>query len=123
MSTATARTAPASLTVDVEREFRATPERLYGLFTLPEKLSGWFGVPVKADPRVGGEITFDFGEEDKTRGVYKTLSPHDLVAFTWNSMGCGGETKGQRSGETLVTITLRPVGEGRTHLRLVHTGF
>ena len=102
-----------TLSLSIDRLLRATPERLYSIWTDSEHLTRWFGVKVQADARVGGDLLIHFyGEENPMRCRFTALRPHDLVAFTWDYEG---ET-------TQVQVTFERVGD-KTRLALKHEGF
>lgn len=104
--------------VEVEKVMRASPEKLYQMWTNPQLISKWLGVHVEIDPHVGGHLKVDFGEAQLTTGTYQELEPSKKVSFTWNSLSLGEPT-----GETLVTISLKPAANGYTQMTLVHSGF
>ena len=112
--------------VEIERTFKASKEQLYKFWTSPELVSEWMGVTVECDPKVGGNLLFDFKEEcGPTTGEYTIMNPHDKVAFTWCST-YGGDSKPEGFepvGDTLVTITLSEVSPSETKMHLLHTGF
>ena len=104
--------------VEVEKVMRASPEKIYQMWTDPLLVSKWFGVHVEIDPRVGGNLKVDFGESQPTTGTFQELEPGKKIVFTWNSLSLGEPT-----GETLITITLKPAANGYTQMTLVHSGF
>ena len=105
----------------VEREFEATAEQLYKVWTDPAQISEWFGVQVTIDPKVGGRLEFDFKEEcGVTNGEFKELSPFTKVAFTW---GAHHPHTGHLISHTLVSITIEEINANRCKMTLVHSGF
>ncbi len=105
------------MTVTVDRVFKASPEKLYEVWTNAEFLSQWFGVKVDADPKVGGVIRFHFGEEGgPVHGKYQTLNPYDHVALTWTSNGANKEP------DTIVHVHFQKEQNG-TRMTLRHEGF
>lgn len=105
--------------VEIDRVFQATRERLYAIWTDEDQISQWLGCSVGIDPKLGGELRFEFpGEPEATTGQFKELIPFSKVAFTWNSFHDGAPT-----GETLVTVTFEEIDSGHTRMKLVHSGF
>ncbi len=71
------------------------------------------------DVRVGGRYTIVFhtedGEQHQVGGVYREVIPNEKLVFTW-----AWRTMPER--ESLVTVTVRPDGEGAL-LTLLHEQF
>jgi uncharacterized protein YndB with AHSA1/START domain len=110
----------------VERLMEASPEVLYGAWTLG--WDRWFAAPgsVLVNAGVNGVFFFETvykleGDRETRRhphyGRYLRLEANRLVELTWVT-GEGG-TKG---AETVVTVELMPEGQG-TLLHLTHAGF
>jgi uncharacterized protein YndB with AHSA1/START domain len=105
--------------VEIDRVFQATREQLYAIWTDANQISQWFGCPIVIDPKVGGQLRFEFpGEPAATTGQFKELIPFSKVSFTWNSFHDGAST-----GETLVTVTFEEIDSRQTRMKLVHSGF
>jgi uncharacterized protein YndB with AHSA1/START domain len=109
--------------VVVERVLSATPERVFQALTRPEELRVFLCAhqttvgAFEADIRVGGRFLLvmrDGARDVEHRGEFKVIDPPRKLAFSWISVGTGGN-------ETLVTIELAPAPKG-TVLRLVHDG-
>ena len=109
----------------LKRRLNASPEKVYAAWTDPEKIVKWFGPdagPVKhaeTDVRTGGHyaIAFDTedGEQHHVSGVYREVAPNQKLVFTW-------AWRSTPERESLVTVDLRPEGEG-TVLTLTHAEF
>ncbi|MDR3465765.1 MAG: SRPBCC domain-containing protein [Xanthobacteraceae bacterium] len=111
----------------LKRRFNAPPARVFEAWTDPKKLVCWFGpaetrsgtVRAEMDVRVGGRFRASFTTEDgeyhEVSGVYREVVTHERLSFTW-----GWYTMPER--ESLVTVTLRPDGDG-TLLTLHHERF
>jgi uncharacterized protein YndB with AHSA1/START domain len=69
-------------------------------------------VTVEANIRVGGGFRIAIGGDYVITGAYREIAPPERLAFTWASPTT-------RGAETLVTIRLRPQGDG-TELHLTH---
>lgn len=106
-----------SMSISIDRLLNASPERLYEVWTNQEHLSQWFGVKVQAEPKIGGPISFHFGEASgPVVGKFVALEPYRYVAFTWtNYCGDGGP-------ETTVHVTFDKEG-AKSRLTLRHEGF
>jgi uncharacterized protein YndB with AHSA1/START domain len=57
----------------------ATPEQVWEAIATAEGLSAWM-VPARLDPRVGGEIWFDYGDLTST-GVVTGYTPNERFAY------------------------------------------
>ena len=115
----------AKPSLTLRRHLTAPPPTVYAAWTDPEMLTRWFG-PAEAeileadlDPRVGGSYrvlmrTSD-GEEHGVGGMYREVRPDRRLVFTW-------AWRSTPERESLVTVDLRPEGEG-TVLTLTHAEF
>ncbi len=110
-----------SLTLN--RLYPVAPEKVWRAWTDAEAVKKWWGPgpgePVslaELDVRVGGGfrilMTDAKGEEFDLSGVYREVVPERKLVMTWG-------WKNQPGQESLVTVTLRPSGEG-TQLELRH---
>ena len=111
----------------LKRRLNAPPARVYEAWTDPEKIVRWFGpadavpqsVRAEMDVRVGGRFHARFdtddGEHHEVNGIYREVVAHERLCFTW-----AWYTMPER--ESLVTVTLRPDGDG-TMLTLHHEQF
>lgn len=110
----------------LKRRLNAVPEKVYAAWTAPEKIMGWWGprdddeaLLAEADVRPGGRFRIVFraadGEEFDVRGVYREVVPAEKLVFSW-------AWRSTPERESLVTVTLRPDGDG-TMLTLLHEQF
>lgn len=110
----------------ITRHYNASPEKVWHAWTDPEAMKRWwrpdatFSTPVTAaDVRVGGRFRVLMispeGTEHDVSGVYLEVIPNRKLVFTW-------VWKETPERETLVTLTLRPSGNG-TELELKHEHF
>jgi len=109
----------------IKRRLKAPAEKVYQAWTQPEQMIRWWGpiseVRPKAatDVRVGGKFRVSFkgtaGEHHEVSGVYREVVPDRKLVFSW-----AWHTTPER--ESLVTIDLRPDGDG-TMLTLTHEQF
>ena len=120
MSTQTA-TKP-SLTI--KRRLNAPPAKVYAAWTDPQMIARWFGpagvesVEAKTDLRVGGRYHITMivpDDQHDVMGVYREIVPNEKLVFTWH-----WKTTPER--ESLVTVTLKPDGDG-TLMTLLHEMF
>jgi uncharacterized protein YndB with AHSA1/START domain len=109
----------------LKRRFKAPPEKVFAAFTDPEKVKRWMGpgevkaVRAEGDVQIGGHYRWVMrapdGEEFDVGGVYREIVPNEKLVFTW-------AWKGTPERETLVTVLLKPDGDG-TLLTLMHEQF
>ena len=119
---ATATAVKPSLTI--KRRLKAPPAKVFAAWTDPEKLTRWFrpgdvfDVEATLDPRTGGSyqiIGKSPGDTHHVSGTYREVVPNERLVFTW-------AWKSTPERQSLVTITLKPDGEG-TLLTLTHEQF
>jgi uncharacterized protein YndB with AHSA1/START domain len=109
----------------IKRRFKAPPAKVYAAWCDPEKMSRWMGPgeivapTVECDLRVGGRYRIVMrrpdGEEFDVGGVYREIVPNEKLCFTW-------AWKDTPERESLVTVTLKPDGDG-TLMTLHHEQF
>jgi uncharacterized protein YndB with AHSA1/START domain len=117
----------AKPSVTLKRRINGTPAQVFAAWTDPKKIVRWFGphetlldsVKAELDVRAGGKFSVSFATEDgefhKVGGTYREVFPHERLQFTW-----AWHTTPER--ESLVTVTLKPDGDG-TMLTLLHEQF
>lgn len=73
-------------TIILERVYNHRIEKVWDAITNPEKMTMWF-TDVEWDFRPGGEITFIFQDEERTRmhGKIKTINPPRLLEYEWHN--------------------------------------
>ena len=99
------------------REFDATPEELWAAWTDPDEVTYWWHprglstprVSVRIDARVGGAYAYTMiddatGERYPTAGVYREVTPHERLVFTW------GAPAADPDDCPLITVTLTAIG-------------
>jgi len=113
--------ASPAIALVLERTLAAPPERVFRAWTEPTELARWFapdpGLPTEAevDLRVGGAYRIRMGRWEVV-GAYVAIDPPRTLRFTWRW------ASGSDAGETLVTVSLAPAGDG-TRLTLRHERF
>ena len=127
------QSAPAAseLALAITRTLDAPREAVFAAWTDPKQFTSWMGpgdihAEVTAlDARVGGDYRLVMhgipgGGHHAVRGTYRVVEPPSRLVFTW---AWEEDATTHKAGhETLVTITLRPVGS-RTELTLRHERF
>jgi uncharacterized protein YndB with AHSA1/START domain len=102
--------APDTLSVVVERELPAPPEKIWRALTQPHLIEAWL---MKNDfkPVVGHsfKLSADWGAVDCQ---VLTVEPNKTLSYTWGAYGL----------ESVVIWTLTPTSTG-THLRMEQSGF
>jgi len=113
----------------VERNFKASRERLFQALTNAAALGKWFAVadgfttPIaEVDLRVGGRYRLGMKPPDDSPilivgGVYQLIQPPDKLIFTW-----AWEAAGADEPESLVTVELFDLGD-ETQVVLTHEQF
>lgn len=109
-------------TLVMEREFAHAPEKLWRAITQPHLIAEWllpndfaledghrFTLQSPAYPGWSGRIDCEVQE----------IEPGRQLAYSWNT---GGGDEAMPRFESVVTLTLEPVGSG-TRLRMEQTGF
>jgi uncharacterized protein YndB with AHSA1/START domain len=107
----------SALELRMEREFAATPERVFAAWTKRDMMAQWWGPEGMTCPhcdldlRVGGKwrtcMLGPDGKENWVSGVYREIVPNKRLAFTW-----AWEEKGVRGQETVVTLDFAPTTKG-----------
>lgn len=112
------------LSLTVDRTINASQEAVFNAWLNPDMLRKFMhpaaemSVPrASNDPKEGGafEVVMQVGENELPHsGVYKEISPHDRIVFTW--MGHVSVD------DSTVTLTFEPAERG-THVTLTHVRF
>jgi uncharacterized protein YndB with AHSA1/START domain len=102
------------------RSIKASPDRVWAAFTNADEYAAWvwpaeWNPKCTIDLRVGGE--FHVSSEARglsIQGTYREIEPITRLVINW--------TRSNRSGDTLLTITIEPADDGST-LTLTHENF
>jgi uncharacterized protein YndB with AHSA1/START domain len=116
----------AKPSLTLKRRLNATPQKVYDAWTRAESMKAWWGpqegdvvLLLETDVRVGGRFHIVFraldGEEHSVSGTYREVVPDERLVFSW-------AWRSTPERESLVTVALRPEGEG-TMLTLTHEQF
>ena len=122
--------ADRGLAVEIEQEFAAASERVFGYWTDADALARWFApgdyttVAAAADARPGGAWSLEFragdGRAYTERGSFLELDAPHRLQLTLTQVHAG-----EAGPETLVTVELDDVGTPdapRTRMRFRQTG-
>jgi uncharacterized protein YndB with AHSA1/START domain len=119
---------PATLEIELQRRFRASPERVFRAWTRPSALRewwcppGWIADDIELDVSVGGSYCIRMrrvGDSRRVavRGRFLEVKPPERLVYTWCWEGAFADMP-----ETLVTLELFG-SETETLLTLRHEKF
>ena len=119
---------PAKIGFELQRRFRASPERVFRAWTQPVALrewwcpSGWMAGEIEVDLRVGGSYCIAMNRGDGSgsvlvRGQFLDVRPPERLVYTWRWEGAFAQMP-----ETLVTVELSGSAD-ETLLRIRHENF
>jgi uncharacterized protein YndB with AHSA1/START domain len=97
-------------------EIRATPDRVFELFTDPDELVKWWPDAVTIEPRVGGRLHLSFEGRGEVWGEITRFEPGRALGFTW-IRGVAPDIT------TSVDVSFEDLGDGLTRVELVHSGW
>ena len=103
--------AGAARTVTLQRSYPADVDDLWDAITEPDRIARWF-LPVTGDFREGGVYQLD----GNAGGEIRTCEPPRRLVVTWNPPGSPPPAE----DASIVTVSLRAVGDGATELTLEH---
>ena len=117
------------LTMTVDAEFAATPERVWQLWADPRQLERWWGPPgypatfTTLDLQPGGRASYYMTtpEGDKPAGYWDIVEvdpPRRIHARDGFANADGSPNEEMGSGEMIITI--EPVGDGRTRMSILN---
>ena len=141
MTASSSATAAGGQAVVIERVFDAPRDLVWRAWVEPDQFMRWYGpegvtmFACEIDLRVGGRHLFGLrmpdGGEYWTTGVYREVSPPERFVATEimadehgavvapSHYGMPGDTP----METLLTVSLEDLGDGRTRLTLTQAGW
>jgi uncharacterized protein YndB with AHSA1/START domain len=109
----------------IRRRLNASPEKVFSAWTDPQKIARWMGpsfaqvLTAESNPRIGGRYRIVLqaadGEQHDVCGTYREVVANKRLVFTW-------AWRSTPERESLVTVDLRPDGDGTT-LTLTHEQF
>jgi len=109
--------------LEMERDIRAAPERVFRALTEPEELLEWWGkrgtmIRAENERRPGGRYRFEFrlpdGGTAVLTGEYRVFDPPRRIVKTWNNSMFPDVPN-------VVEFSLEPI-PGGTRLKLRHSG-
>ena len=124
-----AAVAPGTMGIELQRTFRASPERVFRAWTQPAALREWWCPPgwvageIEIDLRVGGTYSVAMsragsaGSLVSVSGQFLEVRPPERLVYTWRWEGAFAEMP-----ETLVILELRG-SNNETVLTLHHDKF
>jgi len=127
MTVTAVRKDPAALTMTLDAEFEASPDRVWQLWADPRQLERWWGPPTypatftKHDLSPGSRVEYHMTgpEGDQPKGYWDILEtdpPHRLVVRDGFANDDGSPHEAMPTGEMRVTIA--EVGDGRTRMSI-----
>jgi uncharacterized protein YndB with AHSA1/START domain/DNA-binding transcriptional ArsR family regulator len=127
MTVTAVRKDPDTLTMTLDAEFDASPERVWQLWADPRQLERWWGPPTypatvtSHDLRPGGRVEYHMTgpEGDQSGGYWEVVeadAPHRLVFRDGFANADGTANSDMPLNEARVTIA--EIGEGRTRMTI-----
>jgi uncharacterized protein YndB with AHSA1/START domain len=118
-----------ALTMTVDAEFEATPERVWQLWADPRQLERWWGPPgypatfTELDLRPGGRASYYMTtpEGERPRGYWDVVEvdpPRRIQVRDGFAHEDGSPNEEMGSGEMIITV--EPVGDGRTRMSILN---
>jgi uncharacterized protein YndB with AHSA1/START domain len=127
MTVTAVRKDPEALTLTVDTEFDATPERVWQLWADPRQLERWWGPPTypatvtSHDLRTGGRVEYHMtGPEGDTPAGYWELvevDPPRRIVFYDGFANPDGSPNTDLPGTT-ASVTIAAIGGGRTRMTI-----
>jgi uncharacterized protein YndB with AHSA1/START domain len=125
MSVTAVRKDPKSLTMTLEAEFEASPERVWQLWADPRQLEQWWGPPGYPatftkhglEPGARAEYHMTGPEQDKHHGYWEVVevdAPHRLVFRDGFANADGTPNTDMPLG--MANVRIEAVGQGRTRM-------
>jgi uncharacterized protein YndB with AHSA1/START domain len=130
MTVTAVRKDPHALTMTLDAEFDASPERVWELWSDPRQLERWWGPPTypatftKHELKPGGRVEYHMTgpEGDRPRAYWEVQEvdpPHSLVVRDFFANEDGSWNTQMPPNEFRVTI--KEVGTGRTQMSILST--
>jgi uncharacterized protein YndB with AHSA1/START domain len=118
---------PQALTLTVDAEFDASPDRVWQLWADPRQLERWWGPPTYPatvdahDLRAGGRVEYHMTgpSGDQPRGYWDVVvaDPPRRLTFKDGFANADGSPN-EDFPRNDVRVTIRPVGDGRTKMSI-----
>jgi uncharacterized protein YndB with AHSA1/START domain len=117
-----------ALTMTLDAEFDASPERVWQLWSDPRQLERWWGPPAYPatftahDFRVGGRSEYHMtGPDGPTPTGYWQIIDLDPPRTMKIEDGFGDDWPSEMPGPGGMNITIEPIGDGRTRMTIEST--
>ena len=127
MTVTAVRKDPASLSLELEAEFEATPERVWELWADPRQLERWWGPPTYPatftahDLRAGGRIAYHMtgptGDQPRGYWIVDEVDPPRTIRFRDGFADAAGQPDPSMP-ESHALVTIEDLGAGRTRMTL-----
>ena len=127
MTVTNVRKDPEALTLTLDAEFEATPERVWQLWADPRQLERWWGPPTYPatvdahDLRPGGRVAYHMTgpEGDQPRGFWDVIEtdPPRAIVFSDGFANEDG-TPMEDFPRTEVRVAIQEAGDGRTRMSI-----
>jgi uncharacterized protein YndB with AHSA1/START domain len=102
----------------------APPDMVFKAISDDKELPDWFPDLAVLEPRVGGKVRFTFRKENSEEqdrdfilGEVLEFIPNQKISYTWEHKDITGFPR------TKVTWRLEHIGNNKTRVELVHSGF
>lgn len=109
-------------TVTLDCELAAPPEKVWRALTVPALLARWL-MPNDIRPQVGARFSFQpdsVGRGEHVECEVLAAEPNRRLTLRWRSEAASDGR--EPAVDSVVDFQLIPVADGRTRLRLVHSG-
>lgn len=126
----TPATTPQDTGFTIERTFKASPEKVWRMWTTPQGIESWWGPGARdmgfeftvreMDVRVGGRFAFGMKSKEHdlvNHGTYVVVAPHVCLAWTWRFDIFLGP--GEQPYDVPIAVTLTRLPAGGTKMTFV----
>ena len=131
MTVTAVRKDPQALTMTLDAEFDASPERVWQLWADPRQLERWWGPPgypatfTSLDLRVGGraEYYMTTPEGETPRGYWEIVDadPPRMLVMKDGFANADGSPSDEMPWTGGMNVTIEPIGDGRTRMTIEST--
>jgi uncharacterized protein YndB with AHSA1/START domain len=131
MTVTAIRKDPERLSMTIDAEFEASPDRVWQLWADPRQLERWWGPPAypatvtSHDLRSGGRVEYHMTgpQGDQPRGYWEivTAEPPRRLEMLDGFANADGSPNQDMPGPGGMKVTIESVGEGRTRMTIEST--